>query len=477
MRALVWFRADLRVSDNPALVAACERAEDGVVAVFLVSAAQWRRHDWGANRADFTLRSLAALAPELHSLGIPLRVVQCPRFADAPAKLLEVARANGCHALFFNREYELNEARRDRAVEQAFQAAGLGVTAEHDQCVVVPGRLQTQTGQWYTVYSPFRKAWGRLVSEQDLARPLPRPRPKRALADAPDAVPVECEGFSPNAAVSAHWPAGETAALAALERFASRALDAYADRRDLPSVDGTSQLSPHLAVGSISARTCVRAAMTHAPGSLDSARGSGASTWISELAWRDFYRHILVGFPRVCMHRAFKPDTENVPWRNDAGDYAAWCEGRTGIPIVDAGMRQLLETGWMHNRVRMIVAMFFAKHLLLDWRLGERHFAQHLVDLDLGSNNGGWQWAASTGTDAAPYFRIFNPWIQGQRFDPDGVYTHKYVPELRAVSGSRLHDPNILTPLLRRSLGYPGPIVEHEVGRDRALRAFKTGEL
>jgi deoxyribodipyrimidine photo-lyase len=237
-------------------------------------------------------------------------------------------------------------------------------------------------------------------------------------------------------------------------------------------VAGTSRLSPYLAVGVVTARQCLRAAIDANRGRLD--RGHpGPRAWIDELIWREFYRHVLVGFPRVSMNRAFRPETEPLPWRQDERQFKAWCQGRTGVPIVDAAMRQLQQEGWMHNRLRMIVAMYLAKDLFIDWRRGERHFMHHLIDGDLASNNGGWQWAASTGTDAAPYFRVFNPHRQSRRYDPEGLFIRRYVPELRELDSGSIHDPSAIDRRDFSRLGYPAPLCDHGQARRQVISAFK----
>ena len=249
-------------------------------------------------------------------------------------------------------------------------------------------------------------------------------------------------------------------------------IDAYGNARDFPALNGTSALSPYLACGAISPRQCLAAA-TAADGQRLQAGRAGPTAWITELIWREFYRHVLVGFPRVCRNRAFKVQTDRIRWRRDEDDFGSWCAGRTGVPIVDAAMRQLLETGWMHNRLRMVVAMYLTKDLFIDWRQGERFFMTHLVDGDFASNNGGWQWAASTGTDAAPYFRIFNPISQSRRFDPDGTFIHRYCPELADLGGRAIHDPAALPPPARGAIDYPDPIVDHTRARARVMAAFR----
>ena len=268
------------------------------------------------------------------------------------------------------------------------------------------------------------------------------------------------------------WPAGEAAAQRRLAEFADTALGRYDSQRDFPALPGTSQLSPYLATGVLSPRQCLHAALAANGGEFASGN-TGAVSWINELLWREFYKHVLVGYPRVSMGRAFRAETEALAWRDAPADLEAWQQGRTGIPIVDAAMRQLLATGWMHNRLRMIVAMFLTKNLLIDWRAGERWFMQHLIDGDLAANNGGWQWSASTGTDAVPYFRLFNPLSQSKRFDPDGRFIRQWVPELAGLDARDIHHPAALGGPFGVP-GYPAPIVDLPRSRERALAAFRN---
>jgi deoxyribodipyrimidine photo-lyase len=262
------------------------------------------------------------------------------------------------------------------------------------------------------------------------------------------------------------WPAGEDSARQRLNRFVAKPLFLYQAQRDFPALEGTSQLSPYLAAGMISARECFAAALIANNHELDMGN-QGAVIWMSELIWRDFYKDILVAVPRVSMNKAFKPETEKLRWRYDEHQLIAWQEGKTGFPIVDAAMRQLNATGWMHNRLRMGVAMFFSKNLFFDWRIGEAYFMSRLIDGDLSANNGGWQWSASTGTDAAPYFRIFNPIRQSERFDPKGDFIRQYCPELASLSSKEIHEPT-------NRLGYPKQIVNLEQSRKDAIAAFKA---
>ena len=293
------------------------------------------------------------------------------------------------------------------------------------------------------------------------------------LTIAADPLPGEVEGFArPSQALRDLWPAGEDEARQRLATFADQQIDYYQDERDFPAKPGTSQLSAYLAAGVISPRQCLHAALQSNQGEFESG-SPGAVTWINELLWREFYKHILVGYPRVSKQRAFRAETEALAWRQVPEELAAWQEARTGLPIIDAAMRQLLETGWMHNRLRMVVAMFLTKNLLIDWREGERFFMRHLIDGDLAANNGGWQWSASTGTDAAPYFRIFNPLSQSEKFDREGLFIKHWLPELAGLDKKAVHNPAALGSLFGVA-GYPKPMVDLGRSRDRALAAFRN---
>lgn len=470
MRQLIWLRSDLRLHDNTALSAAM--AAGPTLAVYLINPEQWREHDDAACKVDFWLRNLAALHTQLTALNVPLLVRQAPHWRDAPQVLEALCREQAIDCVWVNEEYGINEQARDRAVQQHLRQQGVNLRTCLDQLFFAPGSVLTQAGNYFQVYSQFRKACYRNLHTA-IPPLVPTPQPQAALPVASDALPLAVDGFAtPAPALRELWPAGEDAALRRLADFAEERMAWYQERRDFPAVDGTSQLSPYLAAGVISPRQCLHAALRINQGEFDSGN-PGVVCWVNELLWREFYKHILVGYPRVSRHRAFRLETEAVPWRDAPRDLEAWQQGRTGIPIVDAAMRQLLATGWMHNRLRMVVAMFFTKNLLLDWRLGERFFMQHLIDGDLAANNGGWQWSASTGTDAAPYFRIFNPISQSQKFDPDGRFIRTWVPELAGLNKRDIHDPSAMGGLFGMA-EYPRPIVDLARSRERALQAFKN---
>lgn len=445
LTTLVWFRNDLRLEDNPALHDACEQAgAEPVVAVYLVSLEQHRAHHEGARRLGFVHESLLHLRESLTRLSIPLWVVRAPRFADAPPALLDIARRCGAGKLYFNAEYPLNEARRDRQVRDACLANGIDCRIRHGDLIMPPGTVLTAAGAPYRVYTPFKRRWLQQLSDA-LLEPLPAPVPLAprvtVAVPEPDALAdLDVVASAPD------WPAGEASALSRLDAFLAEKLDRYAGQRDFPGKAATSRLSPYLSVGAVSVRTCYHRAAT--------LPGAAADPWLNELIWREFYRHVVSHYPHISMGRSFKPGMDALDWRHDPEGLDAWQQGLTGYPLVDAGMRQLKESGFMHNRLRMITAMFLTKHLLIHWREGERHFMQELRDGDFASNNGGWQWSASTGTDAVPYFRIFNPASQARKFDKDESFVRRFVPEYGTDR-------------------YPAPIVSHPQARSRALDTFR----
>ncbi|WP_136478166.1 deoxyribodipyrimidine photo-lyase [Pseudomonas sp. DG56-2] len=466
---LIWLRSDLRVLDNTALSAACERGPS--VALWLVSPQQWRNHDDAPCKIDFWLRNLALLEKQLASLNIPLLVRDADTWDQAPDVLLKVCQEYQIQALHLNEEYGVNEHRRDQAVSDRLAQEGIAVHSYLDQLLFKPGSILTRSGGYFQVFGQFRKVClERLrLSPPALQRAL---TPQQPLEITSDEVPAQVPGFAvPPASLRNLWPAGEDEANARLQRFIDESVDDYQTQRDFPAVAGTSQLSPYLGAGVISPRQCLHRALAHNYGEFDSG-SSGLVTWINELLWREFYKHILVGYPRVSRNRAFRQETEALPWRDAPEDLKAWQEGRTGFPIIDAAMRQLLATGWMHNRLRMIVAMFLTKNLLIDWREGERFFMRHLIDGDLAANNGGWQWSASTGTDAVPYFRLFNPISQSRRFDSKGRFIKQWLPELADSDEKNVHNP-VLQDGLFATNDYPPPIVDLGGSRLRALSTYK----
>lgn len=453
-----------------------------LLALYIVSPADWKRHQLGAPKVDFMMRALKSLSSDLwRTHKIPLMIQHSAKPRSEAAMLKSFVQKHAIEAVYFNNEYEVDETRRDMQVRVEMGELKVECHAYDDQCVVQPGRLKSKSSDTvYCVYSPFKKSWFDLVKNEKktLLNAYAVPDYTQDTQVKPDIVPETVEGFTlpVNSKIPDMWPATEEFAQERLKEFVtSSKIKDYKKNRDFPDLTGTSSLSPYLSSGIISAKQCVVTAMQNNNGHLDSG-SEGAVIWIQEIIWRDFYRHILVAYPRVCMNKPFKLDTLNVAWLHDDVKFEAFCQGKTGFPIVDAGIRQLLECGWMHNRVRMIVASFLTKHLLHTWRDGEKFFLKHLVDADFASNNGGWQWAASTGTDSQPYFRVFNPHLQSKRFDADGKYIKKFIPELRGVmKKNALHDPlAVLGEKEIKRLGYVVPIVKHEEARKRAIEAFQN---
>jgi len=458
--ALVWLRRDLRLHDHAALAAATAQAR-GVAGLFVFDTAILSQlADRDDRRVTFIFDSLREVDAQLRAQGSHLLVAHGDPVTVVPA----VAAALGVAAVFANGDTEPYARQRDGAVRQALAAQSREFVTLPDQVVLTGRSIANLSGEPYRVFTPYRNAWRRHVTPDDFAervvdttRFLPSSRLKCDHAG-PLGNLAEMGFIESPPAVAA----GTTAGQARLRQFASR-VDDYAVARDFPARAGTSGLSPHLRHGTVSVREAFRAAQTIG--------GPGAEKWIDELIWREFYQMILAEFPHVVGH-AFRPEYEGIAWSGGTEELEAWQAGQTGYPIVDAAMRCLRATGDMHNRLRMIVASFLTKDLLVDWRAGEAHFARYLLDFDLASNNGGWQWAASTGCDAQPYFRIFNPVRQSERFDPDGEFIQQWVPELAALPAPHLHWPHGAECLYISSGQYPAPIVTHEVQRAAALRLF-----
>ncbi|EML1937088.1 MULTISPECIES: deoxyribodipyrimidine photo-lyase [Providencia] len=467
---LVWFRHDLRVTDNKALSSACADPEAKVLALFTATPEQWRAHDLSSRQITFLHQNLLALRDSLAKLGIPLICQTVADFSSAAHWVVEFAQQQQADHLYFNRQYELNERKRDEWLLK--QTLPFHVHTFDDALLLPPQSVTNQKGEMYQVYTPFRRAFiSQLITADFRSLAAPKPR-DNALKLQTLSQPL----FEHHAVdIAPHFPAGEAAALQQLRQFCRTKVQHYQQQRDIPAIDGTSQLSPYLAIGVLSPRQCLNRLLAENPHVFDSP-DSGAFTWLNELIWREFYHHLLVAFPRLCRHQPFIEWTTYIQWNTNNTDLNAWQNGQTGYPIVDAAMRQLNATGWMHNRLRMITASFLVKDLLIDWRLGERYFMQQLIDGTLAANNGGWQWSASTGTDAQPWFRIFNPTTQGKKFDPQGEFIRQWLPELSSVPDKYIHTPHEWAEANNLTLDYPAPIVDHKQARLATLAAFEAGK-
>lgn len=468
MRQLIWFRSDLRVQDNTALNAAMQSGP--ALAVYFITPGQWQLHDDAPCKIDFWLRNLNSLQAQLQTLNVPLLIRHAHYWSDAPEVMADLCREYSIDCVHANDEYGLNEVRRDKEVAELLREQGVQFKSYLDQLLFQPGSILNRSGNYFQVFSQFRKVcYQRLHIALPAQQPLLQAQASTGINS--DPIPSEVAGFAkPSAALQSLWPAGEHAAHLRQQRFADEFMEDYDLQRDLPAIPGTSQLSAYLAAGVLSPRQCLEAALLTNRGEFESGN-PGVVTWVNELLWREFYKHILVGFPQVSRHKAFRSQTEAIAWRDAPQELKAWQEGRTGFPLVDAAIRQLLETGWMHNRLRMVVAMFLSKNLLIDWREGERFFMRHLIDGDLAANNGGWQWSASTGTDAVPWFRLFNPINQSRRFDPQGRFIRHWLPQLADVDDKHIHEPWKAGELFARP-DYPQPMIDLSLSRERVLQTF-----
>ncbi|TVP86436.1 MAG: deoxyribodipyrimidine photo-lyase [Thioalkalivibrio sp.] len=461
---LVWMRRDLRLSDQPALVAAAERGGP-VIPVFIHAPEEEAPWEPGAASNWWLHHSLARLGAALENRGSRLIL----RRGASLETLHALARETGADAVFWNRLYEPALIRRDTAIKKALRSEGLTATSFNAALLHEPWQIATGAGSPYKVFSPFWKTCRAQGIDSAPAITPERPAPP---ARWPHSEPLESFDLLPQIrwerGLAETWTPGEDGARARLDGFLETTVRGYGETRERPDQDGTSRLSPHLHFGEISPRQIVRA-LQEARLSLDA---GGAEHFVRELGWREFGHHLLYHFPHTT-EAPLNPRFEKFPWRESADDLHAWQRGRTGIPIVDAAMRELWQTGWMHNRSRMIVASLLTKNLRMHWLHGARWFWDTLVDADLASNTLGWQWAGGSGADAAPYFRIFNPVRQGQRFDPDGTYVRQYVPELAKLPADAIHSPWEKRPGTAPA-DYPTPIVDLKQSREAALEAFKA---
>jgi deoxyribodipyrimidine photo-lyase len=470
-RAVVWFRRDLRVADHPALRAALDAA-DQVVPVFVVDRTLLDGRPSGPNRRAFLLGALRSLARALEALGGRLRVLE----GDPVRIIPDVARTFAADSVWCSKDLTPYARRRDAAVERALRADGRALHTMAGNYLSDFDEVRTTGGDRFRLYSPFARA-AKAAAWDD---PVPAPGRVRVPEELDRAGP---DGFDLGGAVEI-TPPDPAAALERLEWFVANRVDGYGRDRNAMATDGTSRLSPYLRFGLVSPRQV--AAAVKAPGGNGGRRRSAEhprragdrETFVNELLWRDFYAYVLYHRPESAWAH-MRPEFARFEFEDDPDGLAAWREGRTGYPLVDAGMRQLTGQGWVHNRARLVVASFLTKHLLVDWREGARFFLQHLMDGDLPSNNGGWQWVAGTGTDAAPYYRIFNPVTQSERFDPDGDYIRRWVPELAKLPAPavfapwRAATPDLEAAGIRLGTDYPHPIVDHRHARDRALSRFQ----
>ncbi len=464
----VWLRNDLRLDDNPALHFACKNAARNnrpVSVIYCTAETQWKEHNEASVKLGFRASALSHLQIALANRGIELHLLRANRFSNCATVIAEFCETHSVKSLWFNSEVPLHEKQRDQQVRNVLNELHIECHSFEHEFLVAPDLLQTQKGGPYKVFTPWYKAWLQQLEAQ--AEPLPAPiKLSRHTSFTPSntiELPL-AEEFRQDL-----WPATEAAAHERVQQFCDEKIHRYLDTRDIPSINGTSTLSPYFASGLISSRRCLKIIQ-------DSYREHSIAgswrldPWLREIAWREFYRYLMLNFPNLSRGLPFKMDTQYLQWESNANCVTAWQQGKTGYPIIDAAQRQLLRTGWMHNRLRMLTASFYTKLMLEHWSGGEAFFMRHLLDGDFPSNNGGWQWSASTGCDASPWFRVFNPITQSQKFDPDGTFIRLMVPELSSLDSKSIHNPSTQQ---RQQLNYPAPIVDYRQARERVLERFK----
>ncbi|WP_038195668.1 cryptochrome/photolyase family protein [Wohlfahrtiimonas chitiniclastica] len=453
MRSLMWFRSDLRIHDNEALYKATQNQQ--AIALFIIAHEDWQKHHDAKLKLAFMWRNLQALQKALDHKNIPLKIIEVDSWAQIPERINQLMLDHQISSLYFNHEVGINEVERDRAVYRQLKKSGFKINHCHDKTLVKLGSILNGDNNPYKVFTAFKKRLIEVLEHQPFENDceIPVQVPTGLTSDDIQVNPYQA--FDDLA-----YQAGEDAAFGVLQDFLKEDIFHYHNHRDIPAIDGTSRLSPYLAQGVVSVKALLREALILNEGHFKTG-DEGILTWMNELYWREFYYHIMWNFPNVSKNRAFQEKTEKIQWRDNEADFDAWKNGKTGVPIVDAFMRQLKATGWMHNRGRMITAMFLTKNLLIDWRKGEAWFMQNLIDGDFAANNGGWQWSASTGTDAVPYFRIFNPVTQSERFDPKGDFIRQWCPELSHLDHQQIHK-------VQKNV-----IVDLKSSRIRAIEAFK----
>lgn len=488
-----WFDRDLRRSDNLGFYRASEVAahlDRPLITFYVYCLEDFESHAISAHQLQYKLKTLQILQQDLAKNNVPLYFLHVDSKSDIVSSILKFTQKHEISHLFSNLEYEVDELRRVNSLVEQLTENKVNYLPQHDTCVVKPGQLKTKSkGTQYSVFTPWWRAWVAFLQQQDedpffdYTSTHKNSSSDHGLLQEPTTVPEVPEKYLLSSEQQKyfddHWTVGEHHAYEELLLFIkSPEIKEYKDLRNDILSAVTSQMSRHLASGTISARTVVREILQNKLVLLLDKGNAGITEWIRQISWRDFYKHVMVNWPFICMFKPFQIEYDDIEWEYDSDHFRKWCQGKTGFPIVDAAMRELNATGYMHNRCRMIVASFLSKHLMIDWRNGERYFMEHLIDGDFASNNGGWGFSSSVGVDPQPYFRIFNPWTQSVKFDKNGEYIRKWVLELRDITDSKgIHNPydNGFEDVAEKNK-YPKPIVDHATARERALQRYKDAK-
>ena len=460
MNSLFIFNSDLRLRNNPALSNASLKGSS-LTTLFIFNPKKWNNHNESNLKIAFQIEHLKELSEKLKNLNIPLKIINANGIEDESKKIIDFVKKNEIQEVFINKEYGVNEMQRDETLQKDLERMNKKLNI-YDSSIFHPDSVKTQSDTFFKVFTPFSRAFrSKLMSKKIEVSEFPK-RQEHAIS-----VSDKIESFKLDKneqEIFNQYEIGEEKALEKLENFIDHKILNYKKNRDFPALDGTSALSPYLSSGILSSGQCIFYVFQKY-----SEDEIGVKTWINEIIWREFYKYILFHNPRVSKNLSFSEKYDKFPWLNNEDSFISWSKGQTGVPIIDAAMRQLNATGWMHNRLRMIVAMYLTKNLLIDWRKGEKNFMNKLIDGDFASNNGGWQWSASTGVDAAPYFRIFNPVTQSEKFDKEGTFIKKWIPEIAAAKN--IHDPSTEE---RKEMGYSYHLVDLKESRKEAIEAFSS---
>ena len=470
MKSLVWLRSDLRMDDNPALRHACINSDE-VHCIYIYSSDQMKIHNEANCKIEFIINNLKDLGDSLKKINIPLTIIRSDGFSDNAKLLIDIVNERSISKVYWNNTFGVDENKRDQEVKNILSNNNIDHESFDDQVVYLPGTIKTKEDKPYSVFTPFKRRWIESFKLDYLDIEF-NYSPKNDSGINSNIYEFNFEFERLHSVDMSLWKIGELSAISILNDYLDKKVLRYSKDRNDPIIEGTSRLSPYLASGIISPKRCILEALKKNNFELDSGE-SGIVKWIDEIIWREFYKNIMHSFPKVSRGLPFQDYTKKIKWRFDKDEFESWKVGKTGFPIIDSAMRQLKTEGWMHNRLRMVVAMFFTKNMLHDWRLGEAFFMENLLDGDFSSNNGGWQWSSSTGTDAAPYFRIFNPLTQSKNFDSNGLFIKKHIIELSDVDKSEIHDPSENT---RKVCNYPSQILDLKQSRLRAIEAFNQAK-
>jgi deoxyribodipyrimidine photo-lyase len=464
---LVWLRNDLRIEDNPALHYASNKGNIRVI--YIITIKQWIKHNVSEASIGFRLARVKELAKECGDLGVGFDILEVDFFSHIPQLLKKYCESKGIKSLWFNKETPIDENKRDQEVKKTLEAISVEVY-EKPYDLIVSQPVYNLSGGPFKVFTAYYRRW--LIMLQNQSSEVCEAPVNQGLAIINNTTVIDEINYKFRMDL---WPVDSKDINQRFNRFVQAKIFDYESLRDFPSSPATSLLSPYLALGMIGPRQCLEKVKLSYENSQSHVNQQWLDDpWLRELTWRDYYRQLMIHFPHVSKNEDFKSNTKNIPWRSQGTEFIAWCEGKTGFPIIDAAMRQLNQTGWMHNRLRMLAASFLTKLLFIDWRVGEKYFMRTLIDAEHSANNGGWQWSASTGCDSAPYFRVFNPTRQSEKFDKTGEFIRKFVPELDTMDNKSIHNPSLEQ---RLSCSYPAPVVDYKIARVRAIELFKKYSL